>query len=69
MQALHYLLVWCLMKHVSVSLFIFYLIFLRLHVLKGAVVTVTLILGICGELNTRLHSQAKANAGNVTNLQ
>lgn len=57
------------MKPVCVSLFKFYLIFLHLHTLKGAVATATLIVGIGGQLNTGLHSQTKANAGNVTNLQ
>lgn len=53
----------------SASLLKTYLFFLRLHIFNGAVVTATLIVGICGELNTGLHSQTKANARNVTDLQ
>lgn len=33
-----------------------------------AVVGAATLLGICGELNTGLHSQTKVNAGNVLNL-
>lgn len=53
----------------SVSLLKTYLFFLHLHNLNGAVATVTLILGICRELNTGLHSQTKPSARNVTDLQ
>lgn len=69
MQNLH-LLIGYLMKPVfSLFPFLKHFFFLHLHILNGAAATVTLILGICRELNTGLYSQTKANARNVTDLQ